>query len=232
MRYRSNLTAPDLEPFFSHTYSRSYGCGHDVLSDTVFQPDCGYITHDEAAVLYHIALQFPGRWLEIGTHTGWSAAHIALAGNLVVGTDPSLGDVRFFLRAHENLTAAGVADRVRLYAGMGEGYLAEEKSQMFSGAFIDGNHDSPAPLNDAKAVLPHLLPAAVVTFHDFAGRAVRDGVSYLKSQGFNFRVYNTPQFLGVCWRGAPLVLKHVPDPAVDWIALRRNMPDFDFRGEQ
>ena len=92
MIYRSNLTAPDLQPHFRHAVCRVMGHSqsHDVLSDFSDKTDndpvcgpfksCGALTHDEAAILYNIARQVGGTWLDIGGLTGWSACHMAAAG--------------------------------------------------------------------------------------------------------------------------------------------------------
>jgi len=234
MIYRSNLEVPDLAPAFSHAVGSPRSFGHDALSDRDFDPDCGYITHDEAALLYNIARLMSGAWLEVGSHTGWSTAHIAIAGCTVVGLDPQFRNPHFFLRTYENLKAVGAVNRVILTADTTEGYFAEPKnrSMKFCGAFIDGNHDSPWPLNDAKTILPHLEDRAVVVFHDFIGRPIRDGVRFLIREGFRFHIYNTPQFLAVCWRGEFSPPIHYPDPSVDWAGHRASMTDFDFREMQ
>ncbi len=233
MRYKSNLDVDDLTPAFRHTHVSEKACGHDVLGDNDFEPDCGYITHDEAAILFHVSRTFPGEWLEIGSHTGWSAAHIALSGNTVTAIDPQFSKVAFFLRTYGNLKAAEVADRIRLFAGTAESFFQEEPNSKFMGAFIDGDHGSPGPLNDAKEVLPHLQEDAVVIFHDFTGWPIREGTSYLVQRGFRFHVYNTPQMIAVCYRGKFVELpQHVPDPTINWERLRQSMTDFDFQGEQ
>ena len=45
------------------------------------QPTVGFLSRDEAHILYNTALQFRGKKaLEIGCWLGWSACHLALAG--------------------------------------------------------------------------------------------------------------------------------------------------------
>ena len=72
--YRSNLTAPDLSPYFSLCPQVRQIMGHDAPSDPDFDPDCTYLTHDEAAILYSIAKAWPGSWVDIGARLGWTGA--------------------------------------------------------------------------------------------------------------------------------------------------------------
>lgn len=44
-------------------------------------PECGFLTRDEAHILYNAALIFKGQnALEIGSHVGWSTVHFGLGG--------------------------------------------------------------------------------------------------------------------------------------------------------
>jgi hypothetical protein len=53
---------------------------HNWYVDKNF-PECGFLTRDEVHILFHCALLFRGKnALEIGSHTGWSTVHLALAG--------------------------------------------------------------------------------------------------------------------------------------------------------
>src|SRR5712675_1849095 len=93
MRYRSNLTAPDLRPYFSATTEfrvRDWSMGHDIPSDKEFDPECGFLSDDEASILHNVALACPGDWADIGARTGWSALHIAAASCSVDAVDPLL----------------------------------------------------------------------------------------------------------------------------------------------
>ena len=230
MIYRSNLRCPDLEPAFIHTFRTVGGCNHDALHDEDFDRGCGYMHHDEAAILYHIARAVGGDWVEIGTHTGWSAAHVALGANSVAGLDPSLRGAGFWARANENLTAAGVRERVALWPMTSAEYFAEYAISRVDGVVIDGNHTAPNPLEDARMALKVLKPRGAVVFHDCVGQPVFDAVQFLLAAGFKFRAYNTPQMLTVCWRGDIEMPVHVPDPAVDWTPYRTQMP-FDMTRE-
>jgi hypothetical protein len=60
-------------PFFRKSIT------HNWYVDKNF-PECGFLTRDEAHILLHCALLYQGKnALEIGSHTGWSTIHLALA---------------------------------------------------------------------------------------------------------------------------------------------------------
>lgn len=112
--YLSNLSAPDLRPYFKHLHWRKMGhsMGHLVASDWADKPDndpvfglykkCGLWTRDEAAILYTVARLLPsGDWLDIGCHTGWTSWHIQRANNNYVHyCDPC--EMLFRQRIQEN----------------------------------------------------------------------------------------------------------------------------------
>src|SRR5215203_1569622 len=59
-------------------------------------PIIGFLSRDEANLLYNLALPFAGkRALEIGCWLGWSAAHLALAGVQLDVIDPMLSRADF-----------------------------------------------------------------------------------------------------------------------------------------
>jgi len=225
MIYRSNLNAPDLQPFFRHTISRPmpHSRGHDVISDREHFPDCGFFTHDEAAILYHIASQLWGTWLDIGGHTGWTAAHLAAASDAVVAVDPMYADHKFRARTEENLANVNVLEDVSLFAGTSEEFFDTVERKQFCGVVIDGDHEPPAPLNDAIGAERLLLTPGAVVIHDFSASPTWKAAKYLIDCGFRFRVYNTPHMLCVCWRGAFEPPNHQPDPRLDFVNARRQM---------
>lgn len=212
---------------------------HAILCDPTISPRCGFATHDEAAVLHQCAQRSPGRWLEIGTHLGWTAAHIASAPEVteLVCLEPELRRVSFNLtgspdefrrRLAEHLDAAGVGDKTTLHGDASQEYLSlsdkptPPESEKFSGVFIDGEHEPPFPKNDARLVFPFLRETCVVIFHDALGSPVQDGVRELLSLGhslfapFKWRLYKTPQLLAVCWRGNFDPPPHEPDSSFAW----------------
>lgn len=244
MIYRSNLSAPDLQPAFKHAHCRPMGhsMGHDVLSDFADRPvgdsllglykNCGFWTHDEAAILFNIANQVQGDWLDIGAHTGWTAAHQAAAGCKVTAVDNMLPVPEFAARFHENLTfMPGMA--IKPFAGTSNEFFAQlgPSCRGFDGVVIDGDHCHPCPMQDAENARQYLTDDGVVLFHDFIGRPVREGVEYLMKAGFKCRVYWTPHMVACCWRGDLNPFDppdHVRDHLIDWGSVQRSMSDFNF----
>jgi len=229
MIYRSNLRCPDLDPAFIHTFRTVGGCNHDVLHDEDFDRGCGYMHHDEAAILYHIVKAVGGSWAEIGTHTGWSICHAALAAETVVGIDPEFKQPEFLTRTEENINACDLPINVELYAGLSEEFFGDNEGR-YDGVIVDGCHSSPAPVHDAQMAWAHLKLRGAVVLHDCVGQPTYDAVQFLIDQGLQWRVYNTPQMLTVCWGGDITMPDHTPDPAVDWKSVRAEMP-FDWSRE-
>lgn len=183
-------------------------------------PVVGFLSRDEAHILYNTALQFRGqRALEIGCWMGWSACHLALAGVELDVVDPLLERPEFFDSVSQSLTAAGVRDRVTLYPGFSPGTvqaLAAQEQRRWSLIFIDGNHEAPGPLEDAIACELLATEDALIIFHDLSSPDVAQGLDYLRDRGWNTLVYQTMQIMGVAWRGNVKPIHHTPDPAVSW----------------
>lgn len=229
--YRSNLTAPDLYPAFAPRVvckPRHNSLGHDVLSDPAREPECGFLTHDEAAILYNVALAFPGWWLDIGGAAGWSTAHLLAAGRQPTAIDPIYQDEKLLGRFSENLRSW--QRNVRLgwhYEPMcSDEFFATTNQNNYSGALIDGDHSSPQPLNDARNAA-ELIPSGVIVLHDVLGGPVQDAVVWLMDNGFSARIYWTPHVMAVCWRGDFTPPDHVPDPQIE-PKLRPQMAGFPF----
>lgn len=185
------------------------------------QPYVGFLSRDEAHILYNTALQFAGKpALEIGCWLGWSACHLALAGVNLDVVDPLLGREEFYGSVTNSLTEAGVIDRVNLVPGFSPAQVTElfqkKKHQQWSLIFIDGNHDAPGPLEDAIACADYAAPDALILFHDLAAPDVAQGLDFLKSQGWHTMIYQTMQIMGVAWRGNVQPIQHIPDPNIEW----------------
>lgn len=183
-------------------------------------PQMGFLNRDEAHILYNTALQFQGmKALEIGCWLGWSACHLALAGVELDVIDPILQKPEFYESVSGSLKHANILDRVRLTPGGSPEKvheLAEASSGPWALIFIDGNHDAPGPLEDAKACELYAAEDALILFHDLASPDVAQGLAYLKQQGWQTRIYQTMQIMGVAWRGHVKPVDHQPDPTVRW----------------
>jgi len=232
MRYQSNLIAPDLRPHFKHLHERVMGhsFGHDEISDWADRPaddpvlglykNCGFWSHDEAAILYTIAKR-GGFWLDIGAHTGWTAAHMAEAGCHVTALEPMLPLPEWRERFRMNTQAwAARIGPVRMRAD--EYFAAIAPAPMYDGIVIDGDHIHPNPLADALGSSNHLKRDGVILFHDAIGDPVWNGIYALTAQNFRCHIYLTPHIVACCWRGNWKPPVHVPDPAINWKEIQTN----------
>jgi hypothetical protein len=57
----------------------------------------------------------------------------------------------------------------------------------------------------------------MVLFHDLASPDVAQGLEYFRRQGWQIRVYDTMQIMGVAWRGNVRPIVHRPDPSIRWV---------------
>ncbi len=182
-------------------------------------PDRGFLSRDEAMILYNTALRFTGRYaLEIGCLWGWSAFHLAVAGVRLDVVDPLLAreDVRAGVRAS---VTAGEPAEVRLVAARSPEAvheLAPTRPGGWSLFFIDGDHEGEAPLADTIACARHAAPDAAIVFHRLASPHVAAGPRWLASQGWKVRIYHTTQIMAVAWRGDVQPVDHRPDHRIEW----------------
>lgn len=219
---------PDLSPLFPHAtqqdpakvnwpYLRAQ-VPHVWRSDTRDHKPwkTGNASVEEAACLYTLARQFAGRrGLEIGTHFGWTAAHLLAAGLRLDCIDPEFNTGNRTAQVTAALSQVEGGGAFRFYGGFSPDMLDEARAAEkapWSFAFIDGSHDGDGPRNDARAVIPHLAKNAVVVFHDLTSPYVERGLYAMKAAGFETRLYVTMQVLGVAWRGKVSIPKHVRDP--------------------
>ncbi len=183
-------------------------------------PIVGFLSRDEAHILYNSALMFAGKpALEIGCFMGWSTCHLALAGVNLDVIDPQLGDPGLRESVRLSLGMAGVLDRVNLMPGTSPTkveMLAEALGKRWNLIFIDGDHEAPGPRLDAEVCARYAADDAMVLFHDLAAPAVADGMDYFRDAGWNVKIYNTMQVMGVAWRGNVTPVRHKPDPAIRW----------------
>lgn len=245
--YLSNLTAPDLRPYFKHLHWRKMGhsMGHLVASDwadkAVDDPvfglykNCGLWTRDEAAILWTCAeeARIEGSWLDIGCHTGWTTFQLRSASyDYVDAVDPMLGTVQdpetFGPRFWGNVST--LSGCITAYAETSNEFFAKRLPDLpYTGVVIDGDHEPGKPLEDTKNAVRHLTDPGVIIFHDFIGAPVREAVTWLMDQGFKARVYWTPHMVACCWRGDFTPPDHVGDPRINWTPhLHQMKKDFDF----
>ncbi len=184
------------------------------------QPIIGFLSRDEAHILYNLALPLAGQpALEIGCWVGWSACHLALAGVNLDVVDPLLARPEILATVESSLTAAGVRDRVNLVPGSSPDavhQLAQQAQRQWSLIFIDGDHEAGGPLADAIACAQYAAPDALIVFHDLASPDVSAGLDYFRQQGWQTLVYQTMQIMGIAWRGQVQPIEHHPDPGVNW----------------
>jgi glycosyltransferase involved in cell wall biosynthesis/acetyltransferase-like isoleucine patch superfamily enzyme/predicted O-methyltransferase YrrM len=184
------------------------------------QPTIGFLSRDEAHILYNTALKFKGKKaLEIGCWMGWSACHLALAELELDVIDPVLNQASLYESVSSSLKTAGVMDSVNLVGGYSPQKveeLAKELQKKWSLIFIDGDHEGQAPLNDAIICERFAETDALILFHDLNSPYVAQGLDFLKQKGWNTMVYQTMQIMGVAWRGNVEPVKHIPDQSINW----------------
>lgn len=217
MRYQSNLSAPDLTPHFKLLAPPLQIMGHDMPSDPDFEPQCGYFTHDEAAILYNVAKQVGGNWVDVGARFGWTGAHLMAANCRVNLVDPHLAITKRRNRLLENIETIPIGDAWLRPDTFSNAIIPMK----ISGVVIDGNHDRPEPLNDAITAHGATKDDCVVVLHDYWGEPIQEAVDWLQDAGYNTRIYCTPNGLAVCWRGKFTPPVHIPDPAIDWQAFMK-----------
>ena len=186
-------------------------------------PECGFVSRDEALILFNTASMFKGKQaLEIGCWMGWSACHMALAGVHLTVIDPLLDH-----SPNRESVAQSLSSAIQAFGTFGEltlvpGHSPQKVEELAAGVrrwslfFIDGNHESEHPLNDAMVCEKHAEADSLILFHDLASPDVAQGLNYLARKGWNTMVYNTMQIMGVAWRGNVEPIAHIPDPRVHW----------------
>ena len=197
-------------------------------------PSVGFVSRDEASILYNTALELDGRaCLEIGTWRGWSTVHMALGAHSLDSIDPILSDSAIHNELVEALRRAGVEDRVSLHASRspeGVEAIAARTGKRWSFAFIDGDHEGEGPILDAKVVERFVADDAVIILHDVAAPEPAAALAYLRDQGWTTAIYQTMQILGVATRGRCRPVRHIPDPSQKW-SLPKHLTSFAVVGE-
>lgn len=189
--------------------------------------ECGFWTAAETKLLDSIARKFFGEWLEIGAHTGWCTEVMKWHAFRVTAIEPMLSRLDWFERFQENLNKRNEYQQlvglgnVMPWSGRSDQYFAiwdGGGGRTFDGVLIDGDHQGPVPLNDAKGAFDRLNERAVVLLHDFRGPDVWDAAKYLVDRGMNFKVYPSVHMVCVCWRGQFEPPPTFQEGSVDWAA--------------
>jgi predicted O-methyltransferase YrrM len=238
------IQAPDLLPYFPNAVAANpWAVSWPYLRKHVphiWRTDCrhqgyvtGYASVEEATVLYSMATQFKGRrGLEIGSHYGWTAAHLLVAGLVLDCVDPAFQDADHAVNVATTFDALSpeLSDpgKYRLWGGHSPQILdvvaASGDGSAYSFVFIDGDHDGDAPATDAQGVLPYLDDNAVVMLHDLTSPHVARALPVLAKAGFQIRLINTMQIMAVAWRGQVHVPSHVQDPNCGAIFIEHLTP--------
>lgn len=176
--------------------------GDQMYCDPSIHELCGMMSTVESEILYREAIRVGGRWLEIGTFVGWSAAVLARAGCRVVCVDPEFGPEATMgagVRAKENWERAGVMAKIEPVGTYSADYFSDPRAfEMFDGVVIDGCHNEPVPEQDAVSASRRLKPGGVIVLHDFKGKPVQDAVDWLRGRGFATETFDTINGMAIC----------------------------------
>jgi hypothetical protein len=222
------VTCPDLRVAFDHyrweAMPHSFGVpvGCDWIDKAPDDPVFGIYTRsgswtmDELAILFAVASQRPGVWLDIGGATGWTAAHLAKAGCLVHSIEPMWNLFEFKARAVHNLSAADVLENVVMWPLRSDQFFLRLPTLTCKGVVIDGNHDGSIPLLDTMNAHECFAGAlGVALFHDARGESVKAAIRWLTEQrGFRCRPYPSCHGVAVCWRGELELPDYTPPLAI------------------
>ncbi|HEV2335440.1 MAG TPA: class I SAM-dependent methyltransferase [Stellaceae bacterium] len=196
-------------------------------------PLMGFVSRDEAILLYNIARSFAGRpALEIGCWMGWSTYHLAAGGVMLDVIDPALAQPENRQSVESALVAGGLRNAVRLHpVGSPDAVdrLAALRGDPWSLFFIDGDHEAPGPALDAEACIRYAAADAMAVFHDLTSPMVAEGLAVFQRAGWRTLIYHTMQIIGVAWRGAVTPVAHRADPGVAW-TLPQHLEAFGVNG--
>jgi hypothetical protein len=192
-------------------------------------PAVGFVSRDEAHILYNCALPFAGKpALEIGCWLGWSACHLLLAGVKLDVIDPVIADPNFRASIVSSLECIPRREHpLRLIAGQSPQMVHElaEQGMRWSLVFIDGDHEFPGPVTDAVAVERYCAADALILFHDLLSPHVAEGLRYFQYRGWRTKIFHTTQIIGVAWRGNVMIPEYIPDAAANW-AIPEHLKDW------
>ena len=188
----------------------------------------GYCSYEEALFLYQMASGLAGRrGLEIGSHFGWTGAHLLAGGLEMDFVDPAFAESQRVKDVKEVFDRVSEGRRAELWGRRSPEAIPEVRAagggEPFAFVFIDGDHSGDAPRLDAEAVLPNCADDAVVMFHDMTSPFVAKGLEVFSDAGWDCQLLNTMQIMGIARRGN-IVLPHhecdqnVPAPSMPHLA--------------
>ncbi len=128
--------------------------------------------------------------------------------------DPILSRPEVIGSVRQSLGEARVLGCVNLVAGTSPKMvheLAQQNRRPWSLFFIDGDHKHPGPLQDAMVCAKFAADDALILLHDLVCPDVAEALDYLRTHGWQTRIYQTMQIMGVAWRGKVEPVEHVPD---------------------
>ncbi len=193
------MNVADLLKYFPDAVELRRDGDDIVYGDRELYTNCGFMSLEESEILS--GLVKPGSaWLEIGSHVGWSTVVLSSAGAEVMAVDPEFGPTAksgVLSRAKANIKRSN-PKRVMTLKGMASIQYFAGCRQKFDGILIDGCHDAPVPLDDAKGADRCLKPGGVIVLHDYKGQPVKDAGEWLASQGFTVESHDTINGLAVC----------------------------------
>lgn len=185
----------NLKEKFKHTIILKEVENDIVLCDRDFEPHCGYMSFKEISILQNIVEEIKGKWLEIGSHTGWSGAHVAEKCDEIYLVDPQYNNIKFKERTIENLKMCEIYNKCKLYAT--DNYF-DSNNNFFDGIIIDGNHDSPYPLMDAISADKIINENGCIFFHDYNGNPIKDAVDFLHKKNYEITTFNSINGIAIC----------------------------------
>lgn len=196
------MNLSDLLKSFTHARVLREWDGDVCYCDPDHSPHCGSLSLRESVILYNAVKFRQGIWCEIGSHVGWSAAVMSLAGSVVVMVDPEYREgntsgVRE--RMLENVASAKPPCKMTGIGRTSDEFFAElPDGHRFEGFHIDGDHSSPIPLRDAENAASRLKPGGVIVMHDTRGDPVKDALNWLRADGFTVIDHPTMNGIAVC----------------------------------
>jgi hypothetical protein len=191
----------DLSPYFKHAQLAVRQGGETSLCDPELNTEHHYLSCKEADLLHRIATICSGDWLDIGSQTGWTAAHIAAAGSRVVALDPGYSDVSLKARAERNLLTAKLHNNVLLLAKSGVDFLQSMPKARFPGICIGCDPETGNPLIPAPMAAAALQHDGCIFMRDYACLSTQEAVTWFRSFGFRARTWDTLHGVAVLWRG-------------------------------